>query len=365
MSIKGSLKDYTFLEVIAILSSRRESGRLHIDFNCGQSSFDFIRGELAAAYVGTLTGFSAVNVALQMEGTQFRFLPNDDVGVTHFSDKNERLLLNRLLGTLPATLNLEPCLEDSKQPQHNPPATLNLEGLEDSKQPQHNPPAVPPPKPEPEQFPNTEDLQFESIRMFVTPSLLRTERRSRASWAASILLIGVLAVAAIAALRGRPNQQAASQISPQPMTPVTFEKSEASSGSEDKRSTIADHATPSTRPLSENTGHKLPPTAVDPPSAPSNNDSPKPNKAEPSRSAEARAERSATPQRSFREIRVVIRVEDGHVAEAYVSNHEPGMEAFESTAIRLARQRRYPKDQLGTQTIVFRVASEQQGVIKQ
>ena len=346
MSIKGSLKDYTFLEVIAILSSRRESGRLHIDFNCGQSSFDFIRGELAAAYVGTLTGFSAVNVALQMEGTQFRFLPNDDVGVTHFSDKNERLLLNRLLGTLPATLNLEPCLEDSKQPQHNPPA-------------------VPPPKPEPEQFPNTEDLQFESIRMFVTPSLLRTERRSRASWAASILLIGVLAVAAIAALRGRPNQQAASQISPQPMTPVTFEKSEASSGSEDKRSTIADHATPSTRPLSENTGHKLPPTAVDPPSAPSNNDSPKPNKAEPSRSAEARAERSATPQRSFREIRVVIRVEDGHVAEAYVSNHEPGMEAFESTAIRLARQRRYPKDQLGTQTIVFRVASEQQGVIKQ
>jgi hypothetical protein len=41
------------------------------------------------------------------------------------------------------------------------------------------------------------------------------------------------------------------------------------------------------------------------------------------------------------------------------------MEAFESTAIRLARQRRYPKDQLGTQTVVFRVASEQQGVAKQ
>jgi len=114
MSIHGSLKDHTFLEVIAILSSSRESGQLQVNFNCGQSSFDFVKGELTAAYVGALTGFSAVNVALHMEGSQFRFLPNDDLGATHFSDKNERLLLNRLLGPIQLTSDVDSSLEHSK-----------------------------------------------------------------------------------------------------------------------------------------------------------------------------------------------------------------------------------------------------------
>jgi len=364
MGINGSLKDHTFLEVIAILSSSRESGRLHIDFNCGQSSFDFVKGELTAAYVGALTGFSAVNVALHMQGTQFRFLPNDDIGATHFSDKNERLLLNRLLGTLPATSQVEPSLEDSQQAQPNPAASDIEPSLEDSKQAQPNPPSAPQLTPKLEQFPNRDYLPVESVRTFGLPSLILTEKRSRASWAVSILLIGVLAAAAIAAFRGRPIQQAASQTSPQPMGQVTLEKNEASSDSADKRSTLSDHASSPTQSVSENTRHKLPPTTVNPPSFPSNNDSTKPHKAEPGVSAEASGERSAPLERSFREIPVVIRVEDGHVAEAYVSNRKPGLEAFESTAIRLARQRRYPKDQLGTQTIVFRVSRQQQGVPK-
>ena len=334
------------MEVIAILSNRRESGRLHIDFNCGQGSFDFIKGELTTARVGTLTGFSAVNVALQMEGTHFRFLPNDEIGTTHFSDKNERFLLNLLLDTLPKSWGVEPSLEDSKQAQPNPPAP-------------------PQPKPEPDQFPNKRDLQFESVPTFVTPSLRYTERRSRASWAVSILLIGLLAAAAIAVFRSRPRQQVASQASPPPAAKVTSEQSEASAGSAAKRSPLADHSTPSTRYVSEAAGHRPPLAAVDPPSFSSNSDSPKPNQAEPGVSVEATGESRAIPHRSFREIPVVIRVEDGHVAEAYVRNREPGMEAFESTAIRLARQRRYPKDQIGTQTVVFRVASEQQGVAKQ
>jgi hypothetical protein len=378
MSINGSLKDHTFLEVIAILSSSGENGRLHVNFSCGQSSFDFVKGELTAAYVGALTGFSAVNVALHMNGTQFRFVPNDSLGATHFSDKNERLLLNRLLGTLPATSQVEPSLEDSTQAQRNPAAS-NIEpsledskqaqpnpgasdiepSLEDSMQAQPNPPSALQPTPELEQFPNREYFQVESVRAFGLPSLILTEKRSRASWAVSILLIGVLAAVAIAAFRARPVQQGASQTSPQPMAQVTLEKNDASSDSADKRSTLSDHASSPTQSVSKNTRHELPPTT------PSNNDSTKPHKAEPGISAEASGERSVRLERSFREIPVVIRVEDGHVAEAYVSNHKPGMEAYESTAIRLARQRRYPKDQLGTQTIVFRVSSEQQGVPKQ
>ena len=346
MSIKGSLKEYSFLDVLSILSSRRESGQLNIDYNCGQGSFDFVNGELAAAYFGALTGFSAVNVALQMEGTHFRFLPDAGIVATHFSDKNERLLLNRLLGTLPATSFVEPSREDSQ------PAQPNL-------------PAAPQRKPEPDQILNNRDLQFESVPMFVTPSLLHTERRVRALWVVSVLLICVLAVAAVAAFGIRPKQRAVSQTSRQPTAEVTSEKSEASSRSTDKRSALADDTAPSTQYVTGTAGHKSSPAVVKRASFPSKSDSPRTNKAESGVSVEATGESSATPQRSFKEIPVVIKVEEGHVVEAYVRDRESGMGAFESTAIRLARQRHYPKDQFGTQTVVIRVESKQQGVANQ
>jgi hypothetical protein len=142
---------------------------------------------------------------------------------------------------------------------------------------------------------------------------------------------------------------------------VTSEKSEALSRSTDKRSALADHAAPSTQYVTGTAGHKPSPAGVKPASFLSKSDSPRANKADSGVLVEATRETRATPQRSFKEIPLVIRVEDGHVAEAYVRDRESGMEAFESAAIRLARQRHYPKDQFGTQTVVFWVESNQQG----
>ena len=338
MSIEGSLQDYTFFEVVAILSHKRESGRLYIDFNCGQGWFDFINGDLTAARVGSLIGFSAVNVALHIEGTRFRFLRNHDISATHFRDKNAQFLRNLLLGNLHEAAAVEPSVEDSKQAQAIPPTSLQ-------------------PKVEPDQAESKEVLQFESVPTFVTPSLLYIQGRSRASWTVSVLLIGLLAAAAIAAFRSRPIQQAASKTSQQPAAKVNSEEIAPLSGKTDQGSPLADNATPSTSYVFEAAGYKPPPAAKNQPSFPSD-DSLKPYKNEPGL-VKRTEERGPTPQRSFREIPVVIKIEDGHVAEAYVKDHEPGMEAFESTAIRLARQRRYPKEQLSTQTIVLRVANEQ------
>jgi hypothetical protein len=54
-----------------------------------------------------------------------------------------------------------------------------------------------------------------------------------------------------------------------------------------------------------------------------------------------------------------MQIEDGRVSEAYVKDHHPGLEAYEATAIRLARQRRYSKDKKGTETTVVKVTSVQ------
>src|SRR5258708_38947693 len=107
MSIKGSLKEYSFLDVLSILSSGRESGQLQIDYNCTQGSFDFVNGELAAAYFGALTGFSAVNVALQMKERPFDSFPMPALLQHILAIRMNPLLLNRLLGVTSTSLAIK------------------------------------------------------------------------------------------------------------------------------------------------------------------------------------------------------------------------------------------------------------------
>jgi hypothetical protein len=56
-------------------------------------------------------------------------------------------------------------------------------------------------------------------------------------------------------------------------------------------------------------------------------------------------------------IPVVVRIEDGRVVEAYPAKPEPGHEAFEATAVRLARQRRF-NTQSGTETVFLTISEK-------
>lgn len=66
-----------------------------------------------------------------------------------------------------------------------------------------------------------------------------------------------------------------------------------------------------------------------------------------------------TPARKeFVEIAVELTIEDGRVAGAQIGNRQPGVEAFEATALHLARQRRYPPGTSRTETVVVRVTNQ-------
>lgn len=62
-------------------------------------------------------------------------------------------------------------------------------------------------------------------------------------------------------------------------------------------------------------------------------------------------------RKEFVEITVELKIKDGRVAEAHVGNRQPGAEAFEATALHIARQRRYPPGTSRTETLVLRVAN--------
>lgn len=66
----------------------------------------------------------------------------------------------------------------------------------------------------------------------------------------------------------------------------------------------------------------------------------------------------AARRKEFIDISVQLTIEDGRVAGAQIGNRNPGAEAFEATALHIARQRRYPPGTSRTETIVVRVANQ-------
>jgi hypothetical protein len=54
-------------------------------------------------------------------------------------------------------------------------------------------------------------------------------------------------------------------------------------------------------------------------------------------------------------VKVILQFENGRVAQASIGNHRSGMDAYEALALRIARQRRYPSQTAGQETVVIKV----------
>lgn len=82
----------------------------------------------------------------------------------------------------------------------------------------------------------------------------------------------------------------------------------------------------------------------------------------PASTAEAEAPRPApeptVARKEFVEIAVELKIQDGRVAEAQVGHRQPGAEAFEATALQIARRRRYAPGTSRTETVVLRIANQ-------
>ncbi|MGH9962212.1 MAG: hypothetical protein ACREBC_34660, partial [Pyrinomonadaceae bacterium] len=70
--------------------------------------------------------------------------------------------------------------------------------------------------------------------------------------------------------------------------------------------------------------------------------------------AAAAAEQKANPNSLV--VTVATEIKNGRVTYAVVENPRPGMEVYEASALRIARQRRYPTSKNGQQSIVIRVS---------
>lgn len=373
MSIQGRLSDYSFLNVIAILANSKESGLLQIDYKWGQGLFYFDKGELASAQVGSLTGFSAVNVALSMEGTCSRFDSHCEPVSTQFSETSERLLLNRLVGMEVATYCDTNSLGDVKRlaqvavppviPSSTPAAPVSSAPKTVTASPPPRTIAVPA---EPEHPRDHVDLAPHFLDSAITQPSVYEKRRTLIFRAASILVLGFVAAAGIAVLRSKADTPASRPAPPQTSSKVTPETKPApfSSRIDDKSILISPSTNTSKHPLPKNgLAENEPDKSAEAGSPPTKAPLPAMTTALPAEPANSEPPEEArkAAERAFKEISVVVKIENGHVVEAYIKNHQPGSESYESTALRIARRRVYPKDMAGTKTIVCSVSIEQVG----
>ena len=93
-----TLRDQRLLDVIRMLSSKGESGRLQIKVGPTRGVFFFKKGKLVDARMGSLTGLPAVNAAVSMQEPAFSFDPSIPPPSSSFIALNERIVLKQLFG---------------------------------------------------------------------------------------------------------------------------------------------------------------------------------------------------------------------------------------------------------------------------
>ncbi len=72
--------------------------------------------------------------------------------------------------------------------------------------------------------------------------------------------------------------------------------------------------------------------------------------------AKLKAQSQQSTSFGVQEITVAIEVQNGRISFASVKNHRRGMEAYEASALRLVRERKYPASKNGQESIVVRVS---------
>jgi hypothetical protein len=95
---RKTLHDRGILDVIKILASNGESGRLQMSAGKLEGAFFFRNGQLVDARVGHLTGFQAVNAVASMRDARFDFDPSVNPPLVSSITPSERVVLKQFFG---------------------------------------------------------------------------------------------------------------------------------------------------------------------------------------------------------------------------------------------------------------------------
>jgi hypothetical protein len=340
MVLTGHLDDYSLPGLIKMLHDQRKTGRLQVDYAESPAAFYFEEGRLVDAKIGDLRGLEAVYLALSLAGASFNFNPLIKPPERSVEEREQRLIQGLLdvpsggASDIPDTIGRERALTAAA------PATSTT-SLQ-----------LPAPDSQPAVRAQVEERLIAEVGAALASHSKRFGRE-RAFYAA------VIALLLLFAFIPRMREDAAVEDAPSIDTKSAFVNSRTTAESRTSQETasVRVESNPSSPVVVEN---RVPEQTQ--PGAPDH--APAKRAERPGKSAKAldvpdlnRKNEAKTVRdkpignKEGRTVKVVLRVERGRVLRAVVQNPHAGMESFEALALRIARQRQYPKDFSGSDVL--------------
>ena len=348
MVLTGHLDDYSLPGLIKMLHGQRKTGRLQIEDTESPAAFYFEEGRLVDAKIGDLRGLEALYLALSLPGASFNFNPLIKPPERTFEEREQKFIQGLLEAPTRGSTSDTPALfggGETLSPISQHASAPSLLQAADSR-------SVLP-------VAREERLMSEGGAALATHS--RRFSRERAIYAS--IIVALLLITFISQRRNDAT----------PATPHDT-RSEATVGAANaeiarsteiskERAALAGPPQAITREVEEGrAGEQTLSPPADPNSAKgkerSNKQSKTSNVAPATiKKGESQTGRGAASSAAQGEqvVRVLMRVERGRVLQAVIQNSRPGMESFEALALRMARQRQYPRDFSGRDILQLKV----------
>jgi TonB family protein len=349
MALTGQLSDMSLAELIEFFCNQRKTGRLKIDYPRGHSVFFIKDGELVDAKVGALTGAEAVYFSLTLPNAAFDFSPEVMPQRRTINQSWTQVVLEGLRRLDEGVSPTEADAFGGFSPTESDMAQMldHVERLGEQKARREKAAAAAPapvqePAPEPAEEPAPFSMMVESAN--------GGGRKKWVLMAVAAAVVAACALVAVPLMRGRAEKAPAK---PEVSTPAP--------------------APQESQPVSEAPAAE--PSQAEEPSADANADEAaaaarreererRERKERERRAEEAAARRDADEETPLakpapsgpKSVRVTVTYDEaGRVTQASVAGATPGAEAYGSTAVRIARGRRFPAGKPGSTVVTIPV----------
>jgi TonB family protein len=391
MALTGQLSDMSLAELIEFFCNQRKTGRLKIDYQRGHSVFFIREGELVDAKVGSLSGVEAVYFSLTLPNAAFDFSPDVQATRRTINEKWTQVVLEGLRrldeglaptevdafgGFSPTEADLAQMfdqvehLDDTHRPQKNSSKNGGAAKNADAKNSDAKGAGVKGADAGSAAAfaADASDAQAapsaEPFSMMVESAGGGSSKKKFAVMAVAAAVVLACAAVAVPFIRrsGASASAPAAASAPQPATPAAPEPSAAdsSTAAPDASPDAANAESPDAPADASEAARR---EALDrerrdrerrrrEEAAKKNNDD----------SPEDSANNSATPKpltpapSGPKSVRVTVNYDEaGRVTQASVAGATPGAEAYGSTAVRIARGRRFPAGKPGSTVVTIPV----------
>ncbi|HVF68299.1 MAG TPA: DUF4388 domain-containing protein [Pyrinomonadaceae bacterium] len=370
MALTGQLSDMSLAELIEFFCNQRKTGRLKIDYQRGHSVFFIREGELVDAKVGALSGVDAVYFSLTLPNAAFDFSPDVQATRRTINEKWTQVVLEGLRrldeglsptekdafgGFSPTDADLAQMLDQvehldsSAKPQNNSaknngaksaPVKSDRAGVDEGNTSSNNAPSAEP---------------FSMMMESANASGGGSKKKLAFVAVAAAVLLACAAVAVPFMKRsGATNAAPAAPVASQPAQPAAPEPSAAPADAASAENAEAANAE-AEAPNADDTRR----AALER----ERRERERRRKEEAAKRDDATEDSAApkplapTPAPSGpKSVRVTISYDEaGRVTQASVAGATPGAEAYGSTAVRIARGRRFPAGKAGTTVVTIPV----------